>query len=266
MNYTNLNQNINIYFKEIKSNKSLTRNDEITLFTRIATGDKVAEKEVFNKMAKLAVNIAKTYTSDPELLEDLIQEANIGILTAISKYDLTTGFRFSSYARWWMKASISTYLNELGIVHPSTSRLITLANKIRENFYMEHQREISEYELMDKLEEMGEVVTNPSVITSIKKVRIDLPVDDVTKKDFGEFADRTASDNDFLSDEHQETISADVDRMMMILTDREKKFVKMNFGIGCDYEMTYKQIAEKEDMTQERVRQIILGALKKMKK
>ena len=269
MNYTNLNQNINIYFKEIRNNKSLTRNDEIALFTRIATGDKVAEEEVFNKMAKLAVNIAKTYTCDPELLEDLIQEANLGILTAIKKYDLTTGFRFSSYARWWMKASISTFLNELGIVHPSTSRLITLANKIREKFYMENQREISEYELMDKLEEMGEVVTDPSVITSIKKVRIDLPVnedDDVTKRDFGEFADRTASDNEFLADENQETISADVSKLMMVLTDREKKFVKMNFGIGCDYEMTYKQIAEKEGMTQERVRQIILGALKKMKK
>ena len=269
INYTNLNENINIYFKEIRSNSSMTREDESILFPRIANGDKAAEGEVFNKMAKLAVAVAKTYTCDPELLEDLIQEANIGVLQAIKKYDLNTGFRFSSYARWWMKATISTFLNELGIVHPCTSRLVTLANKIRDKFYTENQREISDYELLDILEERGEVVTDPSVILNIKKVRIDMPVNDddtIVKREFGEFADRTASDNDFLDDEHQEGLCADVARLMADLSDQEKKFVKMNFGIGQDYEMTYKQIAEAEGYTQERVRQIITGALKKMKK
>ena len=88
------NRNIDIYFKEIHTNGGLTREDEITLFTRIAKGDKSAEVEVFNKMSKFAVAVAKTYTGEPELLEDLIQEANMGVLTAISKYDVALGYRF----------------------------------------------------------------------------------------------------------------------------------------------------------------------------
>ena len=91
MYLTFTNKNIDIYFKEIKSNENLTREDEITLFTRIAKGDKSAEVEVFNKMSKLAVAIAKTYTGSPELLEDLIQEAHLGVTTATNKYDGAPG-------------------------------------------------------------------------------------------------------------------------------------------------------------------------------
>jgi len=270
INYTNINENINIYFKEIRKFSSLTRNDEMTLFTQITNGDKRAETEVFNKMSKLAVNIAKTYTCNPELLEDLIQEANMGILTAIRKYDMESGYRFSSYARWWMKAYISKFLDEIGIVHHCNARLINLANKIREQFYKENMRDITEVELMDLIEEKGEVVNDLAAIINITKVRIDLPLDgdeeDITRGEMGVFADRTASGNDFLDDEHQESLCADIAKLMMNLSDQEKKFVKMNFGIGQDYEMTYKQIAEAEGYTQERVRQIITGALKKMKK
>ena len=152
MYLTFTNKNIDIYFKEIKSNENLTREDEITLFTRIAKGDKSAEVEVFNKMSKLAVAIAKTYTGTPELLEDLIQEANMGVLTAIKKYDVALGYRFSSYARWWMKSYITTFLNNMGMVHPSNTQVLDKAKKIREAFFKKNHREISECELLDRLE------------------------------------------------------------------------------------------------------------------
>ena len=258
MNYTVLNNNLNLYFKEIRNFSNLTREDEVTLFGRIAKGDKYAETELFNKVAKLAVAVAKTYTGKSELLEDIIQEANMGVLAAIRKFDLNMGFRFSSYARFWMKAYISTFLKDLGLVHPSSNTLINLANSIRDKFYQENHREISEYELMDLLEEQGQVVTDVTAITNIIE-------DEMSKSECGEFADRTASINGYVSDMEGESISSDVEKLLERLTDKERKYVKMNFGIGQDYEMTYKQIAEAEGCTQERVRQIIVSALKKMK-
>lgn len=277
MKYTNLNANINIYFKEIRSNESLTREDEINLFTRVSRGDQSAVNEIFNKMAKLAVAVAKTYTNNPDLLQDLIQEANIGVLTAIKKYDPALGFRFSSYARWWMKANISTFLNSMGIVHPSNMRIPQLAKKIRESFFQENGRDITEYELLDKLEEMGEVVNDISSVLNVMVTRIDLPVggddEDLTRGEMGDFAEQTASYNDYETQVENEELSENIKDILSGLTYREMILVKMKFGFTTGYEMDYKSITEewnrthdsKEQLTMERIRQIVVGALKKMK-
>jgi RNA polymerase sigma factor (sigma-70 family) len=276
MNYTNLNQNLTIYFREIRNNKSLTKEDETVLFARIAAGSEAAKTEVFNKMAKLAVAIAKTYTSKTELLEDLIQEANVGTWTAIDKFDPSKGYRFSSYARWWMKSTISRFLDELGLVHPSNPSLIDKARRIREEFYTKNQREITEYELMDALEEMGEVVTDLSAIIAVTHIHIDRPVDsdqEVTAAEVGEFAARTSSVNDFEEESEAESLNEEIERRMRRLTPRERILVKMRFGYTTGYEMDFKSIAEEwnktreesERLTQERVRQLVQGAIKKMK-
>jgi RNA polymerase sigma factor (sigma-70 family) len=276
MNYTNLNQNLTIYFREIRNNKSLTKEDETVLFARIAAGSEAAKTEVFNKMAKLAVAIAKTYTSKTELLEDLIQEANVGTWTAIDKFDPSKGYRFSSYARWWMKSTISRFLDELGLVHPSNPSLIDKARRIREEFYTKNQREITEYELMDALEEMGEVVTDLSAIIAVTHIHIDRPVDsdqEVTAAEVGEFAARTSSINDFEEESEAESLNDEIERRMRRLTPRERILVKMRFGYTTGYEMDFKSIAEEwnktreesERLTQERVRQLVQGAIQKMK-
>ena len=279
INYTNLNQNINIYFKEIRSFKSLSKRDEEILFSRIELGDKKAETEVFNRLAKLAVAVAKTYTCRPELLSDLIQEANLGVLTAIHKFDINKGYRFSSYARWWMKARISKYLNEMNVVRPGTnSRILWLAKKIAEQFYMENCREISDIELLDELESRGEVVTDLNAILSIKAVRIDVPINeqsDAAQVDLGIFSTRTASRNEFEEDEENESLSSDIARRMSRLDFREQEIVRLKFGFITGYEIeTNKDLTkewndrhpeQKTPLTEERVRQILVGALKKMK-
>ena len=173
MYLTFTNKNIEIYFKEIHSNTSLTKDEETELFGRLAMGDTSVETIIFNKMSKLAVAMSKLYTGSPELLEDLIQEANMGILIAIRKFDPALGNRFSSYARWWMKANITAFLNKLNVVHPSNTKIPDLVKKIRREFYQENQREISEYELMEKIEDMGEVVTDVSAILNLTFNSID---------------------------------------------------------------------------------------------
>jgi len=274
MYLTFTNNNIEIYFKEIRNNSSLTRDEEITLFARIARGDKNAEITVFNKMSKLAVAVAKTYTGNPELLEDLIQEANMGILTAIKKYDPALGNRFSSYARWWMKANITAFLNSLGIVHTSNPKIPDLVKKIRREFFTMNGRDITEYELLDKIEEIGEVVNDTSVLLGINVTSIDSSIDmdgDTTISEHSEFAERTASKNGYEEQMERDSLSNDIAILLSNLTPREQAMVRMKFGFTTGYEMDYKAIAEKwnsengDHLTVERVRQIVVSSLKKMK-
>lgn len=290
------NRNIDIYFKEIHNNGSLTREEEVILFTRIAKGDKSAEVEVFNKMSKLAVAIAKTYTGTPELLEDLIQEANMGVLTAISKYDVSLGYRFSSYALWWMKSYINTFLNNMGVVHPSNTQVLDQAKKIREVFFKKNHREISEYELLDRLEKMGVMVNDVTAITTALITSIDQKIDedeDAVAGEYGEFAERTSSRNDYESEIENQDLSNRVEVLMSRLTAREQTLVRMRFGFTTGREMDFESIAERwndgkskylldengntvlnsngkpkgnpEYLTTERVRQIVVAAVKKMK-
>ena len=298
INYTNLNQNINIYFKEIRSFKSLSKRDEEILFSRIELGDKKAETEVFNRLAKLAVAVAKTYTCRPELLSDLIQEANLGVLTAIHKFDINKGYRFSSYARWWMKARISKYLNEMSVVRPGTnSRILWLAKKIAEQFYMENCREISDIELLDELESRGEVVTDVTVLVSIKSVRIDNPINDDDRKSQMElevFTNRTKTSNEYEDQAEDDDLASLIKSRLNRLTTRERELILLKFGFTTGYEFeSYDALTKEwnkgktqylydengdvilndkgdpkknpEYLTQERVRQIVIAALKKMK-
>lgn len=276
MNFTNRNRNIDIYFSEIRNNQSMTREDEIILFTRVAKGDRSAVTDIFNRMSKLAVAVAKTYTDNPDLLEDLIQEANMGILYAIDKYDPALGYRFSSYALWWMKAYITTFLNKSGVVHPSNMRLLNLAKKIKNEFYEKNEREISQYELLDKLEEMGEVVTDITALLDITITSIDQKDDDddIDGSECGVFARATETQNEYETKMENEYINDFIQRRLKLLTEREVILVKLRFGFITGQQMKFDDITEiwnrdkgvKEQLTQERVRQIINGAINKMRK
>lgn len=296
MNYTVLNNNLNLYFKEIRNFSNLTREDEVALFGRINQGDKYAETELFNKVAKLAVAVAKTYTGKPELLEDIIQVANMGILTAIRKYDVALGYRFSSYAYWWMKAYINTFLNNMEMVHPSNTQVLDKAKKIREVFFKKNHREISECELLDKLEEMGIMVSDVDSITTVLVTSIDQNInedEDTVAGEYGEFAERTSSRNDYESEIENQDLSNRIEVLMSRLTSREQALVRMRFGFTTGSEMDFESIAERwndgkskylldengnivlnnngkpkgnpEYLTTERVRQIVVAAVKKMK-
>lgn len=280
MNYTNRTQNIDIYFKEIRSFSNITTTEEKELFARVKSGDAKAQDEIFNKMAKLAVAVAKSYTGNPDLLPDLIQEANIGILLAIPKFDISLGHRFSSYARWWMIAQIGRYLDEQGVVHGNNPKVMSKIKKLQSEFWKKNGREMTEFELFETLEEMGEKVTDLTALTqiSIQSINQELDDDDFTVEDSREFNERTASVQEE-TNENPDNLSDEMTRMLAKLDEREKRFVMMNFGIGYDYEMDFGVIAEKENermarnakpgekvktITNERVRQIVKAAIVKM--
>lgn len=281
MNYTELSTCISIYFKEIKNFSSMTPNDERILFARYHAGDKSAETEIYNRMAKLAVAEAKTYTGRAELLQDLIQEANMGILIAIPKFDITKGYRFSSFAKWWIKARICEYLDTLGLVHAPDAKITGTANRIRREFYNREGRDISKYELLDLLEAAGETVTNPDCLDPIYVDSLDQIIgdddDDRTLADTSGVALATADFNAYNDQVAKESLHDDVMRLLDRLSPRERRIVMMKSGLGnYRYPMGFDDIAKAEtarlrkegkdkSLSPERVRQLYQQALKTMK-
>lgn len=273
MYYTAHTKNIDIYFNEIRNNQPLTIEDEKRLFARIANGDKSAETEIFNRVSKLAVNIAKTFTGNPDLLCDLIQEANMGILYAISKFDINLGYRFSSYARWWSRAYIINCLEMMNIVKRKCHQLDCKVNTIKKDFLKKYGRIPSEYEILDILDAMGEKVTDLSLLHDlcIENMNDIFAESDDEQCERGELALTLSSRNSYEDKIENEELINILKRKMSMLSDREKKFVALKFGIGCEHEFDYDVIADMESVntgkpiTAERVRQIIKGAIEKMR-
>lgn len=248
-NYTNRNQNLDIYFAEIKKFDTLSKTDEERLFALVAEGNKMAETEIFNKMAKLILATAKTYTSDDTLLEDLIQEGNIGLLEAIKRYDITKDNRFSSFAIYWVRASISKYLNENGIVREKNYNTMNRINKIKETFYKVNERMPSEDELIEILNEMGVDVNDVTTIDNILVSSIDAARmnddGDEDRSDDTDFARTYSSTNEYEDTIDDEYNKYNVTRLMSKLTEKEKLIISMKFGLGGNAPMDNESIAEK---------------------
>lgn len=248
-NYTNRNQNLDIYFAEIKKFDTLSKTDEERLFALVAEGNKMAETEIFNKMAKLILATAKTYTSDDTLLEDLIQEGNIGLLEAIKRYDITKDNRFSSFAIYWVRASISKYLNENGIVREKNYNTMNRINKIKETFYKVNERMPSEDELIEILNEMGVDVNDVTTIDNILVSSIDAARmnddGDEDRSDDTDFARTYSSTNEYEDTIDDEYNKYNVTKLMSKLTEKEKLIISMKFGLGGNAPMDNESIAEK---------------------
>lgn len=275
-NFTSIEGNIKIYFSEIRNNSNLTRDDELKLFGRIQASDRSAETEIFNKTAKFAVAVAKTYTGNNDLLEDLIQEANMGILDAIHRYDLNSGFRFTSFAVYYIKMYINKFLGVKDTVHAPISAQINKIKKVRNEFYKKFLREPSDGELLDILEEMGETIKDIDIIRQVNVSSLDKSVtddsgDSISMYETGEIARYTSSENDVYGTMESDDIKEQVMRKLAILDAREKKFVCLFFGIGVDFPMDFQMISKNETeagnkISDERVRQIINAAIAKMRK
>ena len=262
-------QSINIYFNEVKKNTNLTKEDEIKLFTALHSGDTTATGKIFNKMAKLAIKLAKEFTNDPMLLEDLIQEANIGILEAIPLFDVNLGFRFSSFARHYMLLHIRQHIAKNQAVNASNTSLIQAVNKMKKNFYNQNQRDPETYEIIAALEDMGIQVKDTTMLDKIMVSAIDAPVGTDEGKapgyEVGEIAHRTSINSDVNTLADVEDLKFKVGKMLSTLDPRDQNIVSLYFGIGVDFPMDYTSLGKMFHMTDERARQIVQTSLAKMR-
>lgn len=253
------------YLQEIGREELLTVEEEVELAQRIRQGDDRALARLVCANLRFVVSVAKQYQNQGLSLPDLINEGNIGLIKAAQKFDETRGFKFISYAVWWIRQSILQALAEQSRIVRLPLNQVGSLNKISKalsKFEQEHERRPSAEELSEQLNIPVDKVTDTLKVSG-RHISVDAP--------FVEGEDNTLLDVIANSDSpmadaalNQESLSKEVDRALKQLQDREREILQMFFGIGCQ-EMTLEEIGSKFDLTRERVRQIKEKAIRRLK-
>ncbi|GET33398.1 RNA polymerase sigma factor RpoD [Prolixibacter bellariivorans] len=253
------------YLQEIGKEELITVEEEVELAQRIKKGDQAALEKLTRANLRFVVSVAKQYQNQGLSLPDLINEGNLGLIKAAEKFDETRGFKFISYAVWWIRQSILQALAEQSRIVRLPLNQVGSLNKINKafsKFEQEHQRKPSPEELAKELDLPADKVAD-TLRVSGRHVSVDAPfVDgednsllDVLVNNDSPNADRSLID---------ESLAREIDRALATLTEREADIIRMFFGIGCQ-EMTLEEIGERFGLTRERVRQIKEKAIRRLR-
>lgn len=258
-------ENLARYFKDVKNSEGLTSEKEVELAKRIQAGDQRAKDELVNANLKFVVSVAKDYQNQGLSLSDLISEGNEGLIKAAEKFDHTKGFKFISYAVWWIKQSIKQSLNE-------NSRIIRLpVNVISQSHTDKKTKEKFEAEFGRELE-FGDTYINeegvetdfvgdhlPSTISLNNKINED-------SDELSEIISDDANIEENMDLSYVNNVKTELNRLLEVLDERERDVVTLYFGLNPHYGvMNLEDIGEKFSITKERVRQIKSRAIKKLK-
>ena len=253
------------YLQEIGKEELITVEEEVELAQRIKKGDQEALEKLTKANLRFVVSVAKQYQNQGLSLPDLINEGNLGLIKAAEKFDETRGFKFISYAVWWIRQSILQALAEQSRIVRLPLNQVGSLNKINKafaRFEQEHERAPSPEELATELELPKEKVTDTLRVAG-RHVSVDAPFadgEDNSLLDVLVNPDSPNADRGLIN----ESLSTEVDRALETLTERERDIIKYFFGIGTS-EMTLEEIGEKFDLTRERVRQIKEKAIRRLR-
>ena len=253
------------YLQEIGKEDLITVEEEVELAQRIKKGDQEALEKLTKANLRFVVSVAKQYQNQGLSLPDLINEGNLGLIKAAEKFDETRGFKFISYAVWWIRQSILQALAEQARIVRLPLTQVGSLNKINKafaRFEQENERTPSPEELANALELPKEKVSDTLRVAG-RHVSVDAPFADGEDNSLLDVLVNTDSPN---ADRGliNESLSTEVERALSTLTDREKDIIKYFFGIGCQ-EMTLEEIGEKFGLTRERVRQIKEKAIRRLR-
>ncbi len=254
------------YLQEISRIPLLTPDEEVALAERIRQGDMEARDRLVCANLRFVVSVAKQYQNQGLSLADLIDEGNIGLIKAATKFNETLGFKFISYAVWWIRQTILQAIGEKARVVQLPLNQVGLQNKIAKTvatFEQEHERKPSNEEIAAQLELPVEKIET-ALKASGKQVSVDAPFSD---DDTNSLIDVMPNNGTPSTDSalNQESLSEELNLLMQTqLTPRERNIVKMFFGIGCQ-EQTLEEIGAKFNLTRERVRQIKEKAIRRLK-
>ena len=253
------------YLQEIGKEDLITVEEEVELAQRIKKGDQEALEKLTKANLRFVVSVAKQYQNQGLSLPDLINEGNLGLIKAAEKFDETRGFKFISYAVWWIRQSILQALAEQARIVRLPLNQVGSLNKINKafsRFEQENERTPSPEELANALELPKEKVSDTLRVAG-RHVSVDAPFADGEDNSLLDVLVNTDSPN---ADRGliNESLSTEVERALSTLTDREKDIIKYFFGIGCQ-EMTLEEIGEKFGLTRERVRQIKEKAIRRLR-
>ncbi len=254
------------YLQDICSEELLTPEQEVQLAQRIKQGDQAALERLTKANLRFVVSVAKQYQNQGLSLPDLINEGNVGLIKAAKRFDETRGFKFISYAVWWIRQSILQAIAENSRIVRLPSNQLGALNKLKKEISkLEQQleRPPSEEELAEMLD-IPEDKIKAIMGISGRHVSIDAPLasdEDVNFVDVLPNEDTPPTDDKLM----QESLSQEIERSLSTLTEYEREVIKMYFGIGLPHPLSLDEIAMKFNLTRERVRQIKEKGIKRLK-
>ena len=251
-------QSLEKYLQEIGRVDLITPEEEVQLAERIRQGDNAALEKLTKANLRFVVSVAKQYQNQGLSLSDLINEGNLGLIKAAQRFDETRGFKFISYAVWWIRQSILQALAEQSRIVRLPLNKVGLSNKISKAYSLleqEFEREPSTEELAELLE-IGIEEVESTLGVAARHVSMDAPFadgEDSSLLDVLTNPNAEATDADM---DHHDSLRCEMARSMSILGERQRDVLKLYYGIGVENPMSLEDIAEKFELTRERVRQI----------
>jgi len=254
------------YLQEIGREELITAEDEVELARKIRQGDQKALEKLVKANLRFVVSVSKQYQNQGLTLPDLINEGNLGLIKAAQRFDETRGFKFISYAVWWIRQSILQAIAEQARIVRLPLNQVGSLNRINKAFSkleQEFEREPSVDELAHILE-MGEDKVVDSMKISGRHVSVDAPFrDDEDGNLLDVLANNDAPNSDLLL--MNESLQREIGRSLSTLTDKEQEVLRMFFGIGIIHPLSLEEIGDKFNLTRERVRQIKEKAIRRLR-
>ena len=259
-------QSLDKYLQEIGREELITAEEEVELAKRISQGDEIALEKLTKSNLRFVVSVAKQYQNQGLSLPDLINEGNLGLIKAAQKFDETRGFKFISYAVWWIRQSILQALAEQARIVRLPLNQVGSLNRINRAFSKLEQA----YERPPSAEELAELLELPidKVADTLKiagrHVSMDAPFvqgEEISLLDVMANPDSPGADKTLMKD----SLYREIERSLSTLTERERDVIRLFFGIGQNHGLTLEEIGAKFDLTRERVRQIKEKAIRRLR-
>jgi len=260
-------QSLEKYLQEIGKVDLITPEEEVQLAIRIKQGDQRALEKLTKANLRFVVSVAKQYQNQGLSLSDLINEGNLGLIKAAQRFDETRGFKFISYAVWWIRQSILQALAEQSRIVRLPLNKVGLSNKISKAYSQleqEFEREPSTEELAELLE-IGTEEVETTLGVAARHVSVDAPFVDSEDNTLLDVLENPNSDSADSELEHHDSLRCEIERSLSTLTDRQRDVIKLYFGIGVEHPMSLEDIGERFSLTRERVRQIKDKAITKLR-
>ncbi len=261
-----INDPVRMYLKEIGQIKLLTTEEELELADRIVEGDEMAKATLAEANLRLVVSIAKRYVGRGMLFLDLIQEGNIGLMKAVEKFDVTKGYKFSTYATWWIRQAITRAIADQARTIRVPVHMVETINKlarIERQLTLELNREPTEEELSKKMGTSVEKIRDIYKISQ-EPVSLEIPIGEEDDSHLGDFIpdETNMSPEDYAVNE---LLKDEISEVLLTLTEREEKVIRLRFGLEDGRPRTLEEVGQLFGVTRERIRQIEAKALRKLR-